>query len=573
MLEIKDLTVTYHTNTSLVCAVNNVSFSVKKGESVGIMGESGCGKTTLAMAVMGLIQDADISGKILFNNDNLLAIPEKKLNQYRWKKIAIVFQNSLEVFNPVLTIGEQIIEPMRTHAALSLKKADIRMRYLLELTGLDPEWANGYPHQMSGGMRQRALIAMAISCDPKFLIIDEPTTSLDPESRDSILRLIKELQKRIGFSLIMISHNLSALREMTSTVMTMCCGQIVEQGITADVMRNPMHCYTRGLIDASPDFFKYKDLWGIRGTIPQNTQSNGCAFYSRCCQAGENCKNQRPILQYVSVERKVACHKGGIETLLEVYGIQKTYLLKDRKIPAVKDVDLNIKSGEIVALIGKSGSGKSSLAHILVNLLSPDKGEIFFMGKKVKRFEVTKKIGGMQIVFQDPFSSTSHRMRVLDVVNEPLDIMKWKTAEERNIKSMAAISMAGLPCSDDFLQRYAHTLSGGQRQRLSMARALVTGPRLLIADEVTSMLDPSSSANLLRELKGLQNIHGFSMLYITHDFHLARKVANRAYVMSEGRIVESGPSFEIFERPVHPVTISLMNSSFSKKEQKKRKKG
>ncbi|MCK5100887.1 MAG: ABC transporter ATP-binding protein, partial [Desulfobacteraceae bacterium] len=477
-----------------------------------------------------------------------------------------VFQNSLEVFNPILTIGEQIIEPIKNHTDLSSREAGLHMRHLLELTGLDPEWADGYPHQMSGGMRQRALIAMAISCDPEFLIIDEPTTSLDPQSRNSILQLIRELQKKIGFSLIMISHNLAALREMTSRVVTMCCGQIVEQGITTDVMRNPMHCYTRGLLDASADFFKYKDLWGIKDTIAKNTRPKSCIFYSRCCQSEENCKKQRPNLQDISAERKVACHKGGIETLLSAHGIQKTYRFKNRTIPAVKGADLKIKSGEIVALIGKSGSGKSTLAHMLVNIFSPDKGEIIFMGKKVNGFEITKKMGGMQIVFQDPFSSTSHRMRVLDIVKEPLNIIKWKTQEDRNMKSIAAISIAGLPCSEEFLQRYSHTLSGGQRQRLSMARALVTNPKLLIADEVTSMLDPSTIANMLRELKGLQNMHGFSMLYITHDFHLARKIANRAYVMSEGSIVESGPAFEIFERPVHPVTISLMSSSFGNRQ-------
>ncbi len=564
MLEIRNLTVVYNGGTDHVTALDDISLHVKKGDSLGIMGESGCGKSTLAMAIMQINNNAKISGEILFNHKNLLKMSKKKLKSFKWRKIAIVFQNSLEVFNPVISTGEQIAEPLITHFGITKKEADLRVQSLFELVGLDPLYRHRYAHQLSGGMRQKVLIAMAVSCNPELLIIDEPTTSLDPESSNQIVELIKDLKKQMGFSLIMISHNLTALRQVTAKIVTMYCGQIVESGITADVIRNPMHCYTRGLLNASPVFFKYKDLWGIRGVLPQKNHEKCCSFHSRCSQSEDICSKKRPELKYVAVERKVACHKGGIETFLNACGICKTYRLKHQKNTAVSDLNLIVKSGEVVALIGKSGSGKSTLAHILVNLLQQDKGEIFFMGKKVNGFSATGRTGGMQLVFQDPFSSISSRLKVLDVVREPLDVIKWESLKKRNEMALHALSMVCVPSSGSFLQRYSHALSGGQRQRLAIARALVSKPKLLIADEITSMLDPSTSANLLRELKGLQSEQGFSMLYITHDFHLARKVADRVYVMDKGRIVESGVSFEVFETPAHSVTKSLINFSLAK---------
>ncbi len=297
--------------------------------------------------------------------------------------------------------------------AITRKAADLRVESLLELTGLDPLYRHRYAHELSGGMRQRALIAMAVSCNPELLIIDEPTTALDPESRNQILKLIKNLKKQMGFSLIMISHNLNALKQMTTKVVTMYCGQIVEEGITADVMKKPMHYYTRGLLNASPAFFKYKDLWGIGGMLSQNNNEKCCAFNSRCSLSEDICRKKRPELKYVAVERKVACHKEGIEIFLKARDIKKTYRMKRHEVAAVTGLDLIIKSGEVVTLIGKSGSGKSTLAHILINLLQPDKGEIFFMGEKINGINAIGRIGGMAMVFQDPVSSTSHRLKVL----------------------------------------------------------------------------------------------------------------------------------------------------------------
>lgn len=564
LLEVRNLTVTYKNASHPVRAVDGVSLRINRGEIMGIIGESGCGKTTLALAILGLLHDVRVDGEILFNGESLLGLSEELLRRYRWKRIALVFQNSLDVLNPVLKIGEQVGEPLRFHNRLTTKEADRHVVELLKMVGLEPSWRHCYPHQLSGGMRQRVLLAMALSCEPELLLVDEPTTALDAASRNDILAVLRRLQRQMGFAMLLISHDLMFIKQLTTQVMTMYCGQVVETGRTSDVLLNPLHCYTRGLLNSSPNFFKYKDLWGIGGEPPvAGGNHDGCAFAPRCCQAAEECKCRRPELRYVALERQVACHKGGIETLLTAEGIKKSYSLRQSLIEAVKGVNLEIRSGEVVALVGESGSGKSTLAQVLAGVLPADEGEVCYKGKPVDGNWATRMRRGMQIIFQDPFSATSSRMRVLEVVREPLDIMMWGSKREREEQVSHALQAVCLPVTADFLKRHCYSLSGGQRQRLAIARALVSDPNLVIADEITSMLDPSSQANLLRELKGLQNKFGFAMLYITHDLYLARKVADKVYVMHRGEIVESGSSAEIFDRPEHNYTRQLFSNAFS----------
>ncbi len=559
LLEIKNLSVVYNIKKEKVTAVDDVSLNIKKGESLGIIGESGCGKSSLALGMMGLITEGKVTGEVLYKNKNLLQLSERKLKKYRWQKIAIVFQNSLEVLNPVLTIKEQLKEPLEVQSDLSSKEINKKIIELLEMVGLNSEWQDEYPHQLSGGMRQRVLIAMALACEPELLIIDEPTSSLDPVTKKEIINLLVSLKNK--FTMIVISHDIEAIKKLSSTLITMYCGRFVEIGFTSEVIKNPQHCYTRGLLNSSPDLFQYKDLWGIRGTVQNNSKNRGCAFYFRCPQSEENCQYNTPKLKYVGVERRVACNKGGIETFLEAKNINKTYKLKNGKnIKAVKDVDLKIRSGEILGLVGKSGSGKSTLAHVLAGVLSSDSGQIKFMGNKVQANWATRMIGGMQIVFQDPFSATSNRLSVLEVVREPLDIIKWKDTSARKKKAITEIGKVQLPVNTNFLNRACRNLSGGQRQRIAIARALVTDPRLLIADEITSMLDPSIQANIIRKLEGLQNSRGFSMLYITHNLNLARKIADKIYVMNNGCIVEKGISSELFKNPGERYTKELIST-------------
>ncbi|MBC3889068.1 dipeptide ABC transporter ATP-binding protein [Acetobacterium paludosum] len=562
LLEIKNFGVEYDCADPPVRAVDDINIKLAKNETLGIIGESGCGKSSFAMGIMGLLNQANVEGEVIYKGQNLNRLPEKEMRKYRWKEIALVFQNSLEVLNPVLTIGEQIGEPIKTHYHNSSAEIDVKVIELMKKVGLDPKWRQAYPHQLSGGMRQRVLVAMALSCNPELLIVDEPTTALDVISKNEILRMLQMLQKELGFTMVIISHDLGVIKKLTNRVMAMYCGRIIEKGLTSEVLRNPLHCYTRGLLNSSPNLFKYKDLWGIDGEPSSGISTNGCAFYPRCCQHEESCSHEKPSLEYVALEHMVACHKGGIETFLKAVNIRKTYKLKEMEIVAVKDVSMEIKSGEIVALVGESGSGKSTLAQVLAGVWKPDKGEAFFKKKKLEGHWETKMMGGMQIVFQDPFSATSQRMKVLDVVKEPLDIIKWGSRDDRDEAGIKALRAVQLPTASEFLDRYCHALSGGQRQRLAIARALVTRPKLLIADEVTSMLDPSTQANLLRKLKGLQNRQGFAMLYITHDLHLARKVADKVYVMYQGEIVEHGVSGDIFKNPEHIYTRQLMKESF-----------
>lgn len=563
LLNIQQLNVTYKSSRPAVPTLKNVSLAIEAGESIGIIGESGCGKTSLALSIMRLIRGARVSGSITFKEQELVGMGEKELRRIRWRNIAMVFQNALEVLNPVITLGEQISEPMRAHFKLSRKETDARVAELLALTGLDPSFHYNYPHQLSGGMRQRALIAMALSCEPDVLIVDEPFSAFDAESRHAMLHLVEDLRERMGFAMILISHNLVAIQQLTNRMLTLYAGHIVEQGRTAEMLRNPLHPYTRGLVNSAPEFFQYKDLWGIAGDPPAQGAIKGCSFAPRCVQKDEQCDTSLPTLRYVGIERMVACHKGGIQKILNACGIKKHYQLGRSRIMALDDVDITIRWGEVVALVGASGSGKSTLAHILANVLKPDAGEVQFDGQKVTGKNVTACMCGMQIVFQDPSEAVSHRMKVLEAVREPLDIMAWKDRPTRDLKAIGTMAAMHLPVTPDFLNRTCHTLSGGQRQRLAIARAMATDPVLLVADEITAMLDPSTQAILLRELKSLQHERGVSMLFITHDIHLARKIADRVYVLEKGRVVEHGAAFDVLDHPRAAHTHRLLDAAFN----------
>ncbi|MFW6022823.1 MAG: ABC transporter ATP-binding protein [Halanaerobiaceae bacterium] len=546
ILEIKGLSVNYISRDEVVKAVDNIYLKIKKGEALGIIGESGCGKSSLALAIMNLIKEGKVTGKVLYKDIDLLELSERNLKRYRWQEIAIVFQNSLNVLNPVLTIKEQMSEAIKTHINLSGEEIDRKVTELMGLVGLDSRWKESYPHQLSGGMRQRVLIAMALTCNPELLIVDEPTASLDRDSKAEIINLLNNLKKKYKFTMVLISHNMNTIRQLTSRLITMYKGRFVEIGLTDEVIENPAHCYTRGLLNSSPELFPYKDLWGIKGSTEMDIEK-GCAFFPRCPQSSKHCQEKKPELEYVAVERKVACNKGGIITLLEARGINKSYILENGDyLQAVKNVGINVHSGEVAALVGKSGSGKSTLAHVLVGVLKNAGGEVYFRGNKINDNRATKMIGGMQIVFQDPFSATSDRLSVLEVITEPLNIIKWKDPFARKEKAISLLKEVQLPTTRSFLNRLCQNLSGGQRQRVAIARSLVTDPRLLVADEITSMLDPSIQANVIRKLKELQNNKGFSMLYITHNIELARKIADKVYVMEDGQIIIKGNPSDVF---------------------------
>lgn len=561
VLDVRDLSVTYQTGEISVKALQGASFSVKEGENLGIIGESGSGKTTLAMALMGLISARDrVKGKGYFRGTEFLSFNDKEKKALRWRDIAIVFQNSLEVLNPVLTVKDQVGEPLNKHLGLKGSELEKRVNELLKLVGLDYGWKDAYPHQLSGGMRQRVLIAMALSCRPGLLLVDEPTTSLDPVSRKEIIELLERLQQEYGFTMIFISHDLACVSRLTSRLLVLYGGRVVEEGITEEVLEEPFHPYTRGLINSSPHYFAYRDLWGIPGE-PAAGEDEGCYFFNRCSQRLESCRDGVPLLQKACCKRQVACHRGGIVNILQARDLRKDYYLKKRVVPAVNGVSFDIKEGEVLALVGETGSGKSTVAQMLGRLINPTAGQVMFRNRLLNG-SVTRQENGIQIVMQDPFSSTSHRLTVEQILREPLDINRIGSHLERTQRVREALEKVQLPSSELFLRRFCFELSGGQRQRAAIARALVMKPALLLADEITSLLDPSTQANLLRLLKGLQNSQGFAMLFITHDLELARKVADRVLVMKEGEIVETGSSRRLFTDPCCRHTKELMDAAF-----------
>lgn len=560
-IEIKNLSVCYNLKQLQINAVNNLNIHIKKGESLGIVGESGSGKTSIAMAIMGLLKSStEVDGQIFYKNVELNSLSEKDRNLYRWGKIAMVFQNSLDVLNPVLTIEEQILECILKHTNISLREAKNKVLELLNLVGLQPKYSKFYPHHLSGGMRQRVLLAMALSCNPKVLIVDEPTSSLDFEAKAEIIELIKKLHRRKEFTLIVISHEMKTILELTNRVVVMYLGYAVEEGGTEDILSAPAHPYTRGLINASPSINPYKDLWGIPREAKRN-QHGGCSFYNRCGQRQLHCKTKLPELETVQCKtklpkletvqcktklpeletvmtnRKVACNRGGISVIFEGININKTYYFKGEAIKSCNNCNIKIYSGEVVVLTGKSGSGKTTLASILSGVLNPDSGEIFFEGEKIKGNSATSRENGVQIIFQDPFTAINELLTVSQIVSEPLDILKIGSKKDRIEKVKKVLEDVQLSCHQEFLERPCHSLSGGQRQRIAIARSLILNPKVLIADEISSMLDPSTQANILRLLKGLQNSKNFAMLYITHDLDLARKIADRTYNMLEGKII------------------------------------
>lgn len=563
LLNIKNLRVKYNLDDEVIKGVDDLSFSMRRGESLGIIGESGSGKSSLAMAIMGLIKEPNqVKGEILFHGEDINSLGKKKLDMLRWKKMAIVFQNSLDILNPLLTIHEQIYEVLARHTDLSKVEIHERIADLFARVGLKADLAGSYPHELSGGMRQRVLIAMALSCEPELLIVDEPTSALDMISKNEIIKLLSDLYKENKFALLVISHELDTVLKLTSNIAVMYSGTIVERGYTSEVIREPMHVYSKGLLNSSPAINPFGDMWGIPNQLREG-EKNGCPFRNRCTQTIDLCKEERPSLKYVSKDREVACNRGGIASILKASGISKTYKSKHRSVRACIDCDIEVKSGEIVALIGESGSGKTTLAMILAGILISDKGEILFEESPVDGNNFTSRENGIQIVFQDPFSAINEKLSVKEIISEPLKIIKKMSADSLEDDIRKILREVQLPNDDSFLNRKCYTLSGGQRQRVSLARSLIVRPKLLIADEISSMLDPSTQANILRLLKKLQNEKGFSMLYITHDLAVARKIADRIYVMSEGKILEDGVASKIFLNPRHEYTKELVGEAIN----------
>jgi len=546
MLKLEALEVSYGEKKIL----NGIDLELKDGESLAVIGESGAGKTTLALSLMRLV-DGSVKGKILFNGLDLLSLPEKAINELRGDRIAWAPQNANNTLNPVHTILNQVAEPITAHKLKNRREARKQASILLSSFGIPVNRFSAYPHQLSGGEQQRVLLAIASANQPELLILDEPISSLDAPARAEVIELLKHTNQDCSF--IVTTHDISTAAKLADKVAILYAGRIVELGLSGEVLSRPRHPYTRGLIRCYPDMTTGKDLQGIKGIM--NRSVNGCAFHPRCTQAIEICREEVPPLRLIQ-GRHIACHRGGIISLLSTKNLSKRF----DSLLAVDAVNITIEGGETLALVGESGSGKTTLAKLIMGLIEPTEGEIYLEDSLVSN-RGKDFYRQVQMIFQNPGESLSHRLSVLELVRESLDIQEIGTKDERDRLVRQVLREVELPDSEAFLNEYPHHLSGGEMQRVTIARALVLEPRLLIADEPVAFLDSSLQAKILKLLLKLQEQRGLSLLFITHDIAVARKISDRIAVMKDGKIVEQGPATKIITSPGHAYTRKLSQAA------------
>jgi peptide/nickel transport system ATP-binding protein len=502
--------------------VDDVSFSVSRGEIVGIVGESGSGKTLAARAVMGLVPPAVrlVGGSVLFDGQEVTTMSTKRLRAIRGARVGMVFQEPMTSLNPSMLIGRQLEEGLVLHRKLDAAQRRALILEMLRRVGIgDPEGAlEAFPHQFSGGMRQRIMLASVMLLKPALLIADEPTTALDAVVQRDVLELMVELTQANGTAVLMISHDLGMIARYSSRVVVMCKGEVVEQGRTEDLLRRPQHPYTRKLLAAMPHRVPARQL------PPSNT----------------------PIV--------------AVRGLVVDYAGRQGFFRKSAAKRALHGVDLEVRPHEVVAVVGGSGSGKTTLGHAIAGLVRPSAGGILFNGRPIARSEAAYWDYRLncQMVFQDPYSSLDPRMTVGDLVAEPLRLVRTMSAAQKSAR--VAEVLAEVDLASGFDKRYPHELSGGQRQRIAIARAIVRRPNFVIADEPVSALDVTVRAQILELFAELQRKHGFSCLFISHDLGVVEQVADRVVVMNEGRIVEEGARDAIFDDPKHEYTRALLSA-------------
>lgn len=530
LLEVNNLSVSYPEFT-----LHPVSFALDAGEMLTIVGESGSGKTTLARAIACLSEpEAQVSGQVYLNGRELLAMDERARRPLRMKEFALSFQNSAEWLNPSLTLAEHLREVLcRAYRGAAMAA---RMEELMALVGLETADLERYPRELSGGMVQKFLLANALALNPALVLLDEPTGALDIASSRGITALIQELNRRLGTAFLVITHDMKLAADLGGRTVVLYDGHVEEAGDTRALLDHPRHPYTRGLLQSAVGLNPVRDMWGIRPTTVSYTrQPHGCPFYGRCTQSLPACAGHAPELTAQPDGRLLACNRGGVLTLLECRGLCKAF----GRQRVLDGIDLTLYSGEIVSLVGRSGAGKTTLARTLAGLLPLEGGgSVEFQGEAADFAALHRRLGGVQMVLQDSQAALNPHMTVREAVEEPMRLSGCfqDGAAER------ALEDVGLFACDSFLTRHIHALSGGQRQRVAIARALTMEPALLIADEPTSMLDPSGKANLLRMLKGLQNNRGFSMLFITHDLDSALKISDRLFRLEKGALTRLNPN-------------------------------
>ncbi|HEV2374816.1 MAG TPA: ABC transporter ATP-binding protein [Streptosporangiaceae bacterium] len=606
LLEIKDLRTDIRLKNATVHAVDGVSFHVDPGETLGVVGESGCGKTMTALSVMNLLPVGGhiVGGSVLLNGTDISKLGEEDMRKIRGNEIGMIFQDPLTSLNPTMTVGKQIAEAVILHRDVTKQQAYDRAVEVLDLVGMPKarERIGEYPHQFSGGMRQRVMIAMALACEPKLLIADEPTTALDVTIQKQILELIDELRLRLRMSVILVTHDLGVIAGRADRVAVMYAGRVAETTDTETLFANPRHPYTEALFHALPDKAAeaHERLYSIPGAPPDLINPpKACRFAPRCRYATDRCRTEEPQLlgespvhQYrcffpvgeteraarVRVEsapaptadRPIPVSANGSEVLLSVdhlvknFPVTKGAILQRRVgwVSAVADVSFAVRRGETLGLVGESGCGKTTTGRLIVGLDKPTSGMITFEGKdltKVTGRAYRRQRRKIQFMFQDSYASLDPRMRAGTILREPLVVQGIGSRAEQQRKVEEMLDHVGLP--KQALERYPHEFSGGQRQRLGFARALVLSPELIVADEPVSALDVSIQAQVLNLMRELQHEMGLTYLFISHDLAVVRYLSNQIGVMYLGKLVEIGPSDAVYLSPAHPYTKGLIDSA------------
>ena len=592
-------------------AVQGISYSLEKGKTLALVGESGSGKSISALSLIGLtrfIASMNVSGRILFDGEDLVLASREYLRQLRGSEISMIFQDPLTSLHPYFRIGDQLVEAIQAHGDVAEAQAKRRAIEILDSVGVAAaaKRLDAYPHELSGGLRQRAMIAMALVNEPRLLIADEPTTALDVTVQAQILELIKSLQEQLGMSLIMISHDLGVIADIADDIAVMYAGRIVECADKRTLFSAPQHPYTWGLLRSIPrlDVPRSEPLVPIPGRPPSLIrQPPGCPFHPRCAYERPLHREVVPELRAVNGGgHRVACHLTPEERqrartalfvgersppapaeadapaassspaamLIEVSGLVKHFPLRSSVlfqrsssvIHAVDGVSFDVLEGEAFGIVGESGCGKSTVARLLARLLEPTSGTITYRGTEITSLnqrQLKRLRRDIQVIFQDPYSSLSPRKTVGAIIGEPFvihDLEPDATARKRHVQEL--MNQVGL--NPEHYNRLPHQFSGGQRQRIAVARAIALKPKLIIADEPVSALDVSIQAQILNLLRDLQKELGLTIVFISHDLSVVRRVCDRVGVMYLGQIVEIGPTEEVFRRPSHPYTGALLSA-------------
>ena len=546
-LKINNLSVDYKMRRETVHAAKNINIEVSKGEILGLVGESGSGKSTVGNAIINLIDEPGkvSNGTIHLGDINIQKDPDN-IVKYRGKKIGLIFQDPQTSLNPIFTIGEQLIETIQTHLKLNADQAKSKAINLLKEVGIkDAEKRfNNYPHQFSGGMRQRVVISLALCCEPELLIADEPTTALDVSIQSQILELIKKLTRERNLAVILITHDMGVIAETTDRVAVMKNGKLVEIGLTKEILTQPKETYTKSLVSSVP---------------PTNKKISRFIIVEK-----ENLLIKNTNIKILKRWTKKEITK---QDLVEVKNLYKSFddnfFTENSKniVMAVDDVSFNIMEGESFGLVGESGSGKSTIAKMIVNLFKPSEGDIYFDKTCITKIndnrEMMKFRKQIQMIFQDPYSSLNGRLKVEDIIAEPIKLHN-PSIKNTDLKNYIFDLLESVELSANSATRYPHEFSGGQRQRISIARALATQPRLLVCDEPTSALDVSIQAQILNLLKDLQEQLNLTILFISHDLPVVRQMCDRIGVLKNGKLCEISNSEELFENPKHEYTKELL---------------